>query len=450
MSLLFDALKHAQQSNADNVSNVKQELTIDPMNPVASQTADESLNTSVGQSTGQSETTSDKNGASSVKQHTAGARAAQAIFSATTQPQRNRLILLTLLLVAILVSFAGTWFYLQTPADETIEVHTPTITHAPAKTVPVNMSKQNTVSAAVLDMHKPPVNKEAGTKTPASTTKNSAIVGTPDSVTNPHPVISKNKHNVKQPNVKQENTLHKTSDDISTASAISMASVMPSSKAKVAPKTNIVSPAIALTTSTNADPLKEAYAALTEGKLDESERKYISVLNKRPHEKDALLGLAIIAHRKSQTSRALDLYQQVLREDPENSNATAGLLSLSAATDPVAAEGHLKQALELKQTSPELHYALGNLLARQKRWSEAQQAFFRAANLAPDHALYTYNLAVALDHLGKSSAAILSYEKAIQLSKPTDNTINRGAIRQRVQELRKYVLNNPGNNTGSP
>lgn len=442
MSLLFDALKHAQQSNADNVSNVKQELAIDSMDPVASQTADESLNTSVGQSTAQSEPIANK-GTSSAKQNIAGARAAQAIFSATTQPKRNRLILLILLLSAVLISFVGTWFYLQTPEDETIKVHTPPVMPPRANTTPTNIPKQSTASATAIDTHNPTTNKEVGKKTPAPITKNSSTAHVATNIIEAHPIVSKNKHYAKQTNI---------NDDVSTTptpSTISMASVTPP-KQKAAKKINTVNAPIALTASTNSDPLKEAYAALTEGKLDDAEGQYLAVLAKRPHEKDALLGLAIIAHRKSQTSRALDLYQQVLREDPENSNATAGLLSLSAATDPVAAEGHLKQALELKQTSPELHYALGNLLARQKRWSEAQQAFFRAANLAPDHALYTYNLAVALDHLGKSSAAISSYERVIQLSKPTDSTINRSAIRQRVQELRKYLLTNPGNSTGSP
>ncbi|MDP1594086.1 MAG: tetratricopeptide repeat protein [Gallionella sp.] len=184
------------------------------------------------------------------------------------------------------------------------------------------------------------------------------------------------------------------------------------------------------------DPLQLAYLALSEGRLDQAEHNYLAALARQPHEKDALLGLAVIAQRKMQTERAAELYGQVLREDLGNVAAAAGLVSLSVPADPLAAESQLRELIDLKPTAAEFHYALGGVLAAQQRWGEAQQAYFRACSLKPDNALYAYNLAVSLDHLHQPAAALARYEQASRLSKPRDPAIDQGVIRRRIQELK--------------
>lgn len=183
------------------------------------------------------------------------------------------------------------------------------------------------------------------------------------------------------------------------------------------------------------DPLQAGYQALSLDNLDLAKQKYQTALALHPHEKDALLGLAVIAQRRMQTAQAAELYRQVLREDLGNATAAAGLVSLSAQADPVSAESQLKELLDLKPDAPELHYALGDALARQQRWGEAQQSFFRAHSLAPANALYAFNLAVSLDHLRQSGTAINYYRQAIGLAKPGDSTLDADAIRRRIQEL---------------
>ncbi|MFA6061142.1 MAG: tetratricopeptide repeat protein [Gallionella sp.] len=199
-------------------------------------------------------------------------------------------------------------------------------------------------------------------------------------------------------------------------------------KRKSAKKSSGAPPAI--------DALKEAYLALSEGRLEPAEQHYLDILSQQPREKNALLGMAIIAHRQQQTERAADYYRQVLREDMGNAAAAAGLVSLSAQADPVAAESQLRELIDLKPGAAEFHYALGNVLARQERIGEAQQSYFRAYSLAPGNTLYTYNLAVALDRLHQSAAARPYYEKAARLASPGDTTINREAVERRIEELK--------------
>lgn len=189
--------------------------------------------------------------------------------------------------------------------------------------------------------------------------------------------------------------------------------------------------------SSGKDPLQEGYLALSQGRLEQAEQNYQLALAQHPHEKDAMLGLAVIAQRRMQSQRATDLYRQVLREDIGNATAAAGLVSLSEQADPVAAESQLKQLIDLKSNAPEFHYALGNVLARQQRWGEAQQAFFRAHGLAPTNALYAYNLAVSLEHLHQSAAALPFYVKALQLVSAGDATLDRAAVQKRISELQQ-------------
>jgi tetratricopeptide (TPR) repeat protein len=191
-----------------------------------------------------------------------------------------------------------------------------------------------------------------------------------------------------------------------------------------------------LASTPRTDALTVAYQSLSEGNLQQAEQSYLAALAAQPHEKDALLGLAVIAQRRMQPERATALYRQVLREDIGNTTAAAGLVSLSALADPGSAESQLRELLDIKPASAELHYALGGVLARQQRWGEAQLAFFRAYSLAPEKALYAYNLAVSLDHLRQASAARPYYEKAIQLVQAGDTTINRDLIERRIKELK--------------
>ncbi len=180
------------------------------------------------------------------------------------------------------------------------------------------------------------------------------------------------------------------------------------------------------------DILNKAYQALSIGNLDQAKEKYLTVLTRYPHEKDALLGLAVIAHRNGHTDRAIRLYRQVLNEDMGNVTAAASLITLSTQLDPIAAESQLRELLDIRPTSAEFHYALGGIVARMQRWGEAQQAYFNAYSLKPDNALYAYNLAVALDHLHQP-AAIDYYRKAATLAKP--NELGNELITQRIRQL---------------
>ena len=98
-------------------------------------------------------------------------------------------------------------------------------------------------------------------------------------------------------------------------------------------------------------------------------------------------------------------------------------------------ESQLKQMLSEQPRSAALHYALGNVFAKQSRWGDAQQAYFNARTLEPSNAQFAYNLAVSLDHLGKSKLAAQYYQQALQLDANNNSGFDHAQAQQRLNEL---------------
>ncbi|HPT50459.1 MAG TPA: tetratricopeptide repeat protein [Accumulibacter sp.] len=181
--------------------------------------------------------------------------------------------------------------------------------------------------------------------------------------------------------------------------------------------------------------LNVAYEAWLADRLDDSRRAYEHVLRGDPRNTDALLGLAAIASRQGQNDRAQHLYQRVLDADPNDATAQAALINLRTQSDGGQTESRLRTLLASQPDSPSLHFALGNLYARQSRWKEAQQAFFQSYALEPDNADYIFNVAVSLDHLRQAKLATQYYRMALSAAETRHGTFDKNAIARRVAEL---------------
>ncbi len=82
-----------------------------------------------------------------------------------------------------------------------------------------------------------------------------------------------------------------------------------------------------------------------------------------------------------------------------------------------------------------MHFALGNLYARQSRWSAAQQAYFRAYATEPDNADFIFNLAVSLDHLHQNKLAAQYYQMALSAAATRPGSFDRNQVQTRILEL---------------
>jgi tetratricopeptide (TPR) repeat protein len=183
--------------------------------------------------------------------------------------------------------------------------------------------------------------------------------------------------------------------------------------------------------------LEHAYEALQSGRDGEARRAYEQVLRADGKNVDALLGLATLAARQGYSGAAHAYYLRALEADPNDATARAGVLATGGHGDEAAAESHLKTALAGQPDSPQLNFALGNLYARQQRWSEAQQAYFQAYTGSPGDPDVIFNLAVSLDHLRQSKLAAQYYRMALEAGGARAATFARDEVGARLQELTK-------------
>jgi tetratricopeptide (TPR) repeat protein len=155
----------------------------------------------------------------------------------------------------------------------------------------------------------------------------------------------------------------------------------------------------------------------------------------RPKQIDALLGLANIEARQGAVQRARELYEKVLVQEGTNTVAQVGLLQTYSDKSPLAKQQVLENLSSKYPSNVNILMALGQSYSVQSKWIKAQETYFKCFSLQPTNASFAYNLGVSLDQLGKTSAAITYYKKALGLNQTAFNPIDMSAVTQRLQEL---------------
>jgi Tfp pilus assembly protein PilF len=184
------------------------------------------------------------------------------------------------------------------------------------------------------------------------------------------------------------------------------------------------------------DPeLSRAYNALRQGNYLEARAIYGKLAQLEPHNLDAHLGLATVAARVGETALATRHYREALAIDPRNDTAIAGLAVLSGDAKSEGMEIRLRTLTNQNPNAANLQFALGNLYSSERRWVEAQQAFFDAFRIDPEQADYAYNLAVSLDQLKQNRLAAEYYQKALNLMQRSGAQFDRNVALKRIVEL---------------
>lgn len=180
--------------------------------------------------------------------------------------------------------------------------------------------------------------------------------------------------------------------------------------------------------------IQNGYNALKSGDLTAARQQYDLALLQDPSNRDALLGAAALALREGDGRQASGNYLRMLELDPNDPDALAGLSELRGG-DLEANEVKLKGVARKHPDSGPVQFALGNLYARQGRWPEAQQSYFRAYSAMPDNADYAYNLGVGLDRMNQPRLAQTYYRRALELAQGSPPAFNVETVRKRLQAL---------------
>ena len=182
--------------------------------------------------------------------------------------------------------------------------------------------------------------------------------------------------------------------------------------------------------------VQSAYAAYLAGDLTLARTDYEQALRDEPGNRDAQLGLAALDIKGGRYEAAEGAYLRLLQADPRDAEAQAALISLRGARlDPLVAESRVKSLIAVEPEAPVLHFTLGNQLAQQGRWAEAQQAYFKAYTADPENPDFAYNLAVSLDHIRQPRLAQEYYRRAIALAEKRGAGFDVAAARARLAQL---------------
>ncbi len=191
--------------------------------------------------------------------------------------------------------------------------------------------------------------------------------------------------------------------------------------------------------------LASAYAAFQDQDYFAARSLYQQALRELPNNRDALLGLAAVSVQLGDVSTARELYSRLLQLDPRDVLARVGLLDSMPLGDSVQTE---TQLLSLKSEHPEiaqLSFALGNFYAGQRRWNEAQAAYYDAllaakaqsgSAVSPD---FAFNLAVSLDRLNQAEPAYNFYREALEQSRTVNPGFDLRILRDRLDSLERQL-----------
>lgn len=189
----------------------------------------------------------------------------------------------------------------------------------------------------------------------------------------------------------------------------------------------------------DVSPHELAYAQWQAGDIAAAKQAYETILKANSKDTEALVGLGSMAQQKDNNAVAVDYLVRAVKTQPDHAYALAALASLSTSKNRKQLESDLMQLAKDNPEVAELPFILGNWYARDKRWNDAQQAYFDAFNRNANSADYAFNLAIALDQIGKAASAEGFYRKAVALAPGSNTHFDIKLARARADLLRKNL-----------
>ena len=162
--------------------------------------------------------------------------------------------------------------------------------------------------------------------------------------------------------------------------------------------------------------LQQATIAHNEGKIQEAESFYRTILKTQPKHADANHNLGLIIASKKNSSDSVSLFKIAVEVNPNIEqfwiSYTTALINEKHFKE---AEINFKKLLELKPGFAIAHNNFGVLLQNLGRYDESEVSIRKAIELNPDFVDAYYNLGVCLSELGRLDEVVVNYKKAITL-----------------------------------
>ena len=162
--------------------------------------------------------------------------------------------------------------------------------------------------------------------------------------------------------------------------------------------------------------LNQAVALHQAGKLPKAEQLYQQVLANNPRNSDALHLLGVIAHQVGKHEISVNLITNAIEIDSQQVEAynNLGIVFKKQGKLEKSVQAHHK-AIEIQPDHAEAHYNLGDTYQKQGKLEESIQAYYKATEIQPNYTEAYNNLGIALKEQGELELAMQAYHKAIEI-----------------------------------
>jgi len=162
------------------------------------------------------------------------------------------------------------------------------------------------------------------------------------------------------------------------------------------------------------------------------------------------MGAVVEAYRR----RAIQYYEQALKEDPTYAPAYLGLAGGLDGAKTTDVEAKARKALELDDSLSEAHLELASvLLTRDLNWQGAEKEFQRAIEVNPNYAQAHKGYAYYLDAVGKFDEGLKEYHRAQELDPANDHLgaalYSRRDYDRLIELERRALATNPPGETSA-
>lgn len=163
-----------------------------------------------------------------------------------------------------------------------------------------------------------------------------------------------------------------------------------------------------------ADRLKFAIDAHRQGRLDEAEKTYQSILKVHPDNPDALHFFGVLLHQRGRSKEAIGRIERALRIDPAYLDARINLGNVYKETGDLAkAEAIYRKVIAARPEQASAYNNLGVVLRKSGSLEEAEQALQQALALDPDNADFLHNLGSIYQDQNRYDEAVQAYTRSI-------------------------------------
>ena len=152
--------------------------------------------------------------------------------------------------------------------------------------------------------------------------------------------------------------------------------------------------------------------------------------------------IAVKNHQEGKTDVAKELYNQVLKIDPNHSQALKNIAIIFInLKDFQKAKECYEKVVEIDPNSTDAYYNLGIIFKELKEYQKAKSCYEKADNIQPNNTIIQTNLGIIFNDLGENQKAKDCYEKAIKINPDNGKAhYNLGAIYKDSGELQKAKI----------